>query len=110
MTIHTPHAVCPCCGQVVVPTDPILPPIKRRIFEAVQRRPGIDAESLRTAAWAHDPAGGPENPKCLHVHVSQLNKRLRPLGFELRGYGGYRIVSLAETTPSNPSPCQENRP
>jgi hypothetical protein len=80
-----PHAVhCPSCGQVVLPERLRLPPIKQRILSAVQRRPGLSAEELRTIVWAHDPNGGPENPKCLHVHINQLNRLIAPMGFVVR--------------------------
>jgi len=58
--------------------------MKQRILEAVQRRPGISAEQLREIVWGHDPAGGPENPKVLHVHIWQLNRLLAPLGIVVR--------------------------
>src|SRR5262249_56353270 len=71
-------AVCPCCGARSIPRGLVLPPIKRRIFDAVQRRPGIGAEALRDRIWAADPNGGPESPKGLHAHLPQLNRLLRP--------------------------------
>jgi hypothetical protein len=94
---HDPEAdmrICDACGQPVIATDElILPPIKQRIFNAVRRRPGINSETLRTLIWANDPAGGPENPKVLHVHVHQLNRLLAPRGLEVRGShsAGYRV-------------------
>jgi hypothetical protein len=43
--------------------------------------------------WADDPNGGPEDRKCLHVHVSQLNHLLAPLGIMVRSQGGgYQIL------------------
>jgi hypothetical protein len=76
-----------------------LPPIKRRIFDAVAKSPGISAERLREIVWADDPNGGPEDRKCLHVHVHQLNKLLLPFGLMVRapfGAGaGYRIKRRA---------------
>jgi DNA-binding response OmpR family regulator len=90
---------CPLCGQILVPQDLALPPIKARILHAVQRRPGITAEDLRALVWADDPNGGPENRKAIHVHVHQLNKRLASFGFVVRapfGAGaGYRIRSVS---------------
>lgn len=95
---HRPAKTCPCCGQPAVPETLPLPPVKRRILEAVRRRPGISAEDLRTAVWADDPGGGPEDRKVLHVHVHQLNKLLAPFGVAVRapkGAGaGYRIRSV----------------
>jgi hypothetical protein len=88
--------VCSRCGQPMPPTGLRLSPIKQRIFEAVQRHPDIPAEELRCLVWAHDPNGGPENRKCLHVHVAQLNGLLRPLGIAVRSQGGgYRIRSVS---------------
>jgi hypothetical protein len=91
--------ICPQCQQVIAPTGLHLPPIKQRIYEAVQRRPGITAQELRDWVWADDIDGGPLTAtKCLHVHVSQLNDLLRPLGITVRSEGGgYRIRSVPST-------------
>jgi len=86
--------ICPHCGQVLLPRNSIpLPPIKARILDLVRRHPGIDAETLRTLTWASDPNGGPEDRKCLHVHVHQLNEKLAPHGLRIRGSKsfGYRV-------------------
>jgi len=77
--------ICPCCGQRLIPQDLVLPPIKRRIFDAVRRHPGIDAEALRGQVWATNPNGGPENPKVIHVHIHQLNRLLQPQRIRVRG-------------------------
>jgi hypothetical protein len=85
--------VCAHCGQPIPPTGLRLPPTKRRIYDAVQRRPDITAEGLRCVVWADDPSGGPEDRKVLHVHVSQLNQLLAPHGVMVRSQGGgYRIL------------------
>ena len=93
------QAICPCCGQPILPEGLSLPPIKRRILDAVQRRPCISAEELRGVVWASDPSGGPEDRKVLHVHVFQLNQRLAPYGVMVRapkGAGaGYRVRLLS---------------
>jgi hypothetical protein len=97
--------ICPCCGQRLIPQDLALPPIKRRILDAVQRRPGISAEELRTSVWAADPNGGPENPKVIHVHIWQLNKALQLHRLRFRGSTshGYRLVSTEEIAPGESS-------
>jgi DNA-binding SARP family transcriptional activator len=85
------HMCCPSCGRPL----PRLPPIKRRIFDLVSRRPGISVDQLAGLVWADDPAGGPENArKNIHVQVNQLNHRLAPFGIAVRGSiaGGYRLV------------------
>ena len=88
---------CPTCGQALPPAGLALPKTKRRILDAVQRRPGIDAEALRAIVWGDDPNGGPESAKCLHAHVWQLNEKLAPLGLAVRGSvsGGYRLKAIA---------------
>jgi hypothetical protein len=52
--------ICSHCGQPIPPTGLRLPPIKQRIYDAVQRHPDISAEELRCLVWADDPNGGPE--------------------------------------------------
>jgi hypothetical protein len=88
--------ICEACGQPVLirPELPPLPPIKQRILDAVRRWPGISTQALRDAAWRDDPDGGPlTDTKCLHVHVSQLNALIAPLGIAIRSQnGGYQIV------------------
>ena len=87
--------ICSHCGQPIPPKGLRLPPIKQRIYDAVKRRPGITAQELRDWVWADDPNGGPESRKVLHVHVSQLNHLLAPLGIMVRSQGGgYRIRSV----------------
>jgi len=87
--------ICSHCGQVIPPTGLRLPPIKQRIFDAVQRRPDISAEELRCLVWADDPSGGPECRHTIFVHVSQLNDLLAPYGICVRSEGGgYRIRSV----------------
>src|SRR3954467_4792875 len=84
---------CPSCGRPMPRNDLALPPIKRRIYDIVNRHHGISAERLRELVWSDDPAGGPEDRKVLHVHVWQLNRLLAPHGVEVRGSvsSGYRV-------------------
>jgi hypothetical protein len=96
LTHSKPQAdICSQCGQPIPPTGLRLPPIKQRIFEIVQSHPDISAEQLRCLVWADDPNGGPEDPKVLHVHVSQLNHLLADHRIMVRSQGGgYRIRSV----------------
>ena len=90
--------ICARCGQPVIPAGLALPPTKRRILDAVQQSPGINAEQLRDLVWQDDPNGGPECRHALYAHVNQLNRRLAPFGVAVRaspgGSAGYRIVSV----------------
>jgi hypothetical protein len=96
MNTRVHSTCCPGCGRPMPRNDIVLPPIKRRIYDIVSRHHGISAERLRELVWIDDPAGGPENRKCLHVHVHQLNKMLAPLGLVVRGSGsgGYQMRAL----------------
>jgi hypothetical protein len=89
--------ICPTCGRPRIADDDgvHLTPIQARILDAVRRRPGIDAESLRSLAWP-SADGGPESPSNLHVQVNQLNRKLAPYGIAVRGsrFYGYREVRL----------------
>jgi len=102
---------CPCCGQRLIPQEQLsLPPTKKRIFDAVSRHPGIDAETLRSRVWAADPNGGPEDRKVLHVHIHQLNRVLQSHGLRVRGShsDGYRVVNIGDVATSNPSNREES--
>jgi hypothetical protein len=88
------------CGSPTVAVADLrsrLPRTKQRIFDAVCRRPGIDAEALCDAIWADDIDGGPlSGRKNVHVHVHQLNKLIAPHGIAVRAtrWSGYRIAAL----------------
>jgi hypothetical protein len=69
----------------------------------VQRHPDISAGELRRLVWADDPNGGPEDRKCLHVHVSQLNHLLAVHGIMVRS----RRVSHSERVMSRAHPEQQ---
>jgi hypothetical protein len=67
-----------------------LPPIERRIFEAVQQ--GISAEELRRQVQADNS----EDRKLLHLRIARLNSLLRPYGITIRSEGGiYRTRSTS---------------
>jgi hypothetical protein len=114
VTSDFPTAICPCCGQPILPEGLRLPPIKARILDAVQRHPGISAERLRGIVWQADPNGGPEDRKVLHVHVSQLNSRLAPFGVMVRapkGAGaGYRVRLLDARNRGPPASTSKKKP
>jgi hypothetical protein len=88
---------CPGYGrpQLDDDDDVHLTPIQARILDAVRRRPGIDAESLRCLVWP-GADGGPESPSNLHVQVNRLNQKLAPYNIAVRGsqFYGYREVKL----------------
>jgi hypothetical protein len=77
-----------------MPRDDLdLPRVKRKIYDAVSRYPGITAERLCALVW-DDPSGGPESGrKAVHVHVHGLNKLIARYGVEVRGSvtGGYHV-------------------
>lgn len=90
--------ICPTCNQPIVPNDLVLPRVKRKIFEAIKHRPGIDAETLRAVVW-NGADGGPENRATLHSHISQLNRKwLTPRGLIIKGHptDGYRVRTVSK--------------
>jgi hypothetical protein len=69
--------------------------VKARIWDVLQRRPGISAADLVDAVYAEDPNGGPDTGrKTIHVHVSHMNRRLMREGMTIKGHvtDGYRIL------------------
>lgn len=89
---------CQCCGQPI-PVKPILgdfhlSTVKRRIWDAVTAWPGMTSDELLDWVYGHDPKGGPDSGRSnIHVNISQMNKRLRSIGYEIRGHAveGYRV-------------------
>jgi hypothetical protein len=79
------------------------PRVKARIWDVVQRRPGISAEELVDAVYGADPNGGPDSGrKAIHVHVNHMNRRLMREGMSIKGHVtyGYKILRYrsADTT------------
>ena len=87
--------ICSHCGQPIPPTGLHLPPIKQRIYDAVQRCPDISAEELRCVVWADDPNGGPEFENVVSVHIKHMRPTLEREGVTIscaRGPGAtYRL-------------------
>jgi DNA-binding response OmpR family regulator len=73
---------CETCGQPI-PPQLELTPIQTRIYETLKTSHRT-ADQLREIVWADDPDGGPACLKTIHVHISHLNRRLRPYGFVIR--------------------------
>lgn len=94
---------CSSCGQVIVPpaSKLHLSPQQRRIYEAVRER-GRTTKELRALLYGHYPV--PPVGKTIHVVISQLNRRLRPLGVKLLNpQGHYHII---EVQPNADSVCK----
>jgi hypothetical protein len=95
--LQSPAKICPRCGQPIIPSDLVLPRVKRRIFELIRRRPGINADTVAALTWAEDPNGGRDR-KTVHVHIHQLNRwHLAQHGLQICGScsGGYRVQQVS---------------
>jgi hypothetical protein len=87
---------CAACGAALQVYEP-LPRIKKRIFDAVRKNPGISAERLRLLVWHDDPNGGPESRQNVHVQINQLNRLLVREGLRIQGHvtNGYKLIHHA---------------
>ena len=116
---------CPCCGATLVDCDLMWRPDARvlingsravalsrqetKVFDLVWLAKGniVTAAAIIDALWAHDPSGGPDAAeRCAAVYVSRINKKIRPLGVQLKGgqcQGGYRrrFLERAKTSPAS---------
>jgi hypothetical protein len=112
-----PMNTCPTCRQLLPPPSPevYLPTVQRRIVELVRQtgRRGIASDRLFDLVYSGDPDGGPLTGRsCLSVHIHQINRRLRPIGYTLRGTpsgngtpGTYRYEKIDEgDVPVRPPP------
>lgn len=77
--------------------DPPLTGIKSRIFNLIRLRPGIGSNDLVNWVYSDDVNGGPDTgQKVIHVHINQINRRLRYWNADVRIRGnkwkGYRII------------------
>jgi DNA-binding response OmpR family regulator len=77
--------ICPHCNQPILPNDPpgvALPPVLRRIYQLLHKYP-LSPAALHERLYGQDPDGGPL-AKTLTVHIHHLNKRLRPVGLQVK--------------------------
>jgi hypothetical protein len=88
---------CPTCGQTLPRPRPHglrLSPLRTRLFEIVQRAGdnGITTADIADMLYADHPDGGPQTAhKCIHVHVYNINKKLRPAGYEIKARNWGRL-------------------
>lgn len=81
------ECVCPACGQ---PTLPLrlgvrLPPMKMRIFDLIQARPGITNRELCELVYGRvDPAALVST----RAHIGQTRELMMNSGFTIKGISG----------------------
>jgi hypothetical protein len=99
-----PNVKAPCCrmcGRPIVADSLRLSPIRRRIFNLIERHGEIANEVLHAALYGSDPNGGPDR-SVIRAHIYHLNKILAPYGLAVRATQGgnvgavYRMVQTAE--------------
>lgn len=112
---------CKCCGQTLPDTSTFglrLIGRQRKLLGVVQRAgaEGVPMQAIFDRLYADDADGGPETGfNVVRVMVSQLNRRLRPLGKEISAisigggnYGRYVLRDYARRAPVN-QPQHEER-
>ena len=98
--------ICHACGQEVESTLPAildqcnLTATERRVCDIVLRTPNLSRVELSNLMYEDHADGGPDLAECAaRQHVHNINKKLRPLGWELtglRGQNGYRFLRVPE--------------
>jgi hypothetical protein len=96
--------ICHACGQEVESSLPEilnqcgLTVTERRVCDIVLRTPNLSRVELSNRMYEDDEDGGPDLAECAaRQHVHNINKKLRPLGWELtglRGQNGYRFLRV----------------
>jgi len=81
--------ICPCCKRPISLQIKVGGQKRQRLFDYIfAHSGGATSNQLMNLIYADDPDGGPENPNVISVMVSQINKKLKPLGYAIRGSGG----------------------
>ena len=81
-----PRATCARCRPF------LLTPLQAKIYDLVRKRPRTCSELIR-GIWYLYPQDAP-NKDVIKQHISAMNKRLRPRGYEIRAR---RDAQRAET-------------
>lgn len=88
--------VCETCHRPL-PMDDIagmLPPVKRRIYEAIAEAGarGLSRDEIMDRVYEDRIDGGPERSDRVKVNICQINRLIRPRGFNLKWESGqYRL-------------------
>lgn len=62
---------------------------RQRMVDFLATRPdGATVWEVLGAVYADDPDGGPEDSNVISVMAAQINRKLAPLGYRVRGSGG----------------------
>ena len=88
---------CPHCGSVTH-HELFSSKIHQRIYDFIKTHPDSSRDEVLSAVYAEDPNGGPESINVISVHITRMNKQLRPKGLKIQGrlgsLGGYRVLPL----------------
>jgi hypothetical protein len=97
----TSPGVCPCCKRPLSPEIKLRGPRMQRYFNVIAAHPeGLTVWQLLDLAYADDPNGGPEKHNVISVTCHNINRLIRPQGWEIvsSGRGGpgsvYRLRQL----------------
>jgi hypothetical protein len=77
---------------------------QRKVFDAIQScgAIGVGRDAIMSRVYADHPDGGPEWINVICVHITAINRKIRPLGYKIhatRGPGSvYRLVVLEATS------------
>ena len=93
---------CGKCGQLIPPPAALFEnaPVRRRIYEAISRRPdGISRADVIAFVYGWQACGGPDSADTVvSVLVNKINRKLASLGTRIvstRGPGAvYKLVKL----------------
>lgn len=102
---------CPCCGNAIEKfsletlSEAALQPQEKTIVDTLAKAypRKVSRFALVDALYGADPNGGPERPDVvLQVRISNLRKKLRPLGWNVSSavdgpgsHAGYRLEPAA---------------
>lgn len=99
---------CPFCRQNVaaghgIKLSALFTERKQHIMEIIENHhPGrVPCRAVAETLYAYDPNGGPDDAEgVVRVHIHNINKRLKPHGWQVKGcihgtYNGYGLVPLS---------------
>lgn len=81
--------LCPTCGRPTINHDLLnFTNKERKVYQYINRHPDCTSLDITAAIYQEDIDGGPKSSSIIAVYVNKINKKIAPLGLQIKSTMG----------------------